>query len=70
MKAWIRGVWGALRGKPVLIARGGVMVSRLPSGDFGACGWMGMTAADAAEVLYQAADAIVEKLPPVSVKVH
>lgn len=72
MKDWIRGVLGALRGKPVLLSDNWVLVNRQPSGDFNMVVWRGMTAADAAKVLYQAADAVVLQLPVSSggFKVH
>jgi len=62
MKDRIKAVWHALRGAPVLIGTGVVAVSRMPSGDFGAVKWVGMTGADAAKVLYQAADAVTNVL--------
>lgn len=66
----LKAAWAALRGAPVLTGTGVVAVSRMASGDFGAVKWVGMTAADAAKVLYQGADAVVKQMPAQSFMVH
>lgn len=72
MKDRIKAVWHALRGAPVMVGTGLVAVTRNARGEFSSVHWAGMTAADAAKVLYQAADAVVLQLPVSSggFKVH
>ncbi len=58
----IKAAWAALHGQPVMTGTGLVAVTRNGNGDFNSVHWAGMTNADAAKVLYQAADAVTNVL--------
>ncbi len=61
----LRAAWAALCGAPVLATEGWIAVAADPrDGKLLGLRWNGLVAEDAAKALYQAGDAIVEKLPP------
>lgn len=66
----IRAAWYALNGAAVLHSPQWILIATDDEGKMLSTGWNGLIAEHAAKALYQAADAVVDKLPMKSHTTH